>query len=85
MTLDHEMAVFQAELPNLLSFKKGQYALVGGNPPTLLGVFLSAAEAIEGGRQKLGPSVAFLVRQITELGSPKYFSRKVRPDPLQPV
>jgi len=82
VTLDHEMCVFQAELPRLLPAKKGQFALVGGHPATVLGVFSTAEEAIGVGYEKLGKCVAFLVRQITEPESPRYFSRKVRPRPL---
>ena len=83
MALEREMEVFQRELPALLASAgaKGRYALVGGDPPELVGVYPTDEEAIQTGYARYGLAAAFLVKLVTEPEPPRYFSRNIRPCP----
>jgi hypothetical protein len=81
VTLERELEVFNRELPQLLATHRGQYALVGGDPPKLLGTYATDEAAIEAGYDALGLHTAFLVQQIAEPEAPKYFARNIRSCP----
>jgi hypothetical protein len=83
VALEREMEVFRRVLPALLgnAETRGRYALIGGDPPELVGTHATDDEAITAGYERFGLSATFLVKLIAEPEAPKYFSRNVRPCP----
>jgi len=80
-TLAREMELFHRELTALLASSRGQFVLIGGDPPAIVGVYATDIEAIEVGYAKFGLFTTFLVKLITNPEPPKYFSRNLRPCP----
>ena len=62
-TLDAEIAHFEKLKASLLEANEGRYALIGGHPPVLLGVFITSGEAYRWGLHYLG-NVPMLIRKI---------------------
>ncbi len=74
MTLERELATFQANLPNLLGTAAGKFVLIhGGN---IVGTWDTWGEALNAGYERfdLGP---FLVKQIVADEQPLFVSRDV--------
>ena len=84
VALEREMEVFHSELPALLGNveARGRYALIGGDPPELVGTYATDEEAIAAGYERFGLSATFLVKLIAEPEAPKHFSRNIRPCPM---
>jgi hypothetical protein len=82
-TLAREMEVFHRELLGLLANPEtsGRYALIGGDPPVVVGIFATSDEAVTAGYERFGLSASFLVKRIAEQEGPKHFSRNIRPCP----
>lgn len=76
MTLDHEMEIFQRELPNLLRTEsnRDKFVLIHGDKVD--SVWDTVEEALDAGYERFGLEV-FLVKKITEHEKPVYFSRNL--------
>lgn len=79
MALERELELFARELPNLLAdpTNHGKYVLIGGDPPTVAGVYPTVDDAIAAGYEKF-ELAAFLAKKIQEREEPLYFSRAIR-------
>jgi hypothetical protein len=78
VALERELELFARELPGLLAdpANHGRYVLIGGEPPTVAGVYATVEEAIASGYEKFGLA-AFLAKKIQEREEPLYISRNV--------
>lgn len=72
MTLEKELATYQAKLPELKQHE-GKFVLIHGD--TVVDYFSSYDDAIKQGYREFGVVEAFLVKQIQALETVQFISR----------